>query len=276
MPRFCFGEQGSILSGNANKNAERRKWGGEPFMEPSASHKAFSERSFKADQWYARHHWKISGYRPTLVRPPYGGINDELRSQMKMDVALWDVDPEDWKDRNKNNCWPCHESGGRWKNHFDSRYLPHLCWCGRWNYKKLTDQGYQLVTVSQLEEVKNKEKRNKLKRLSVRTAFFLFNKSLWWPKHLSLVLNTCRKRKKSLDLNHIPSVYSKTFGRPPLFHCRLQNHNYIFSVCVPGNLRICFIARRQCIIHRDFCPSRFTCTAEFKLDYSDDLIAGIH
>ncbi len=44
---------------------------------------------------------KISGYRPTLIRPPYGGINDELRSQMKMDVALWDVDPEDWKDRNK-------------------------------------------------------------------------------------------------------------------------------------------------------------------------------
>lgn len=34
-------------------------------------------------------------------KTPYGGINDELRSQMKMDVALWDVDPEDWKDRNK-------------------------------------------------------------------------------------------------------------------------------------------------------------------------------
>lgn len=98
---------------------------------------------------------KISGYRPTLVRPPYGGINDELRSQMKMDVALWDVDPEDWKDRNKKTIVDrvMNQAG-------DGRtILIHDIYRTSADaadeiMKKLTDQGYQLVTVSQLEEVK--------------------------------------------------------------------------------------------------------------------------
>ncbi|WP_439846387.1 peptidoglycan-N-acetylmuramic acid deacetylase PdaC [Bacillus subtilis] len=98
---------------------------------------------------------KISGYRPTLVRPPYGGINDELRSQMKMDVALWDVDPEDWKDRNKKTIVDRVMSQAR-----DGRtILIHDIYRTSADaadeiIKKLTDQGYQLVTVSQLEEVK--------------------------------------------------------------------------------------------------------------------------
>ncbi|PON02029.1 hypothetical protein BJH90_04620 [Bacillus halotolerans] len=98
---------------------------------------------------------KISGYRPTLVRPPYGGMNDELRSKLKMDVALWDIDPEDWKDRNKNtivNRVMSHAADGK-------TILIHDIYGTSADaadeiIKRLTDQGYQLVTVTQLEEVK--------------------------------------------------------------------------------------------------------------------------
>ena len=45
---------------------------------------------------------KATGSEPSLVRPPYGAINDNVREYMEdMEVTLWDVDPEDWKDRNE-------------------------------------------------------------------------------------------------------------------------------------------------------------------------------
>ena len=40
-----------------------------------------------------------SGKKPTVFRPPYGAVNDSLRSQSTMPVVLWDVDTLDWKHR---------------------------------------------------------------------------------------------------------------------------------------------------------------------------------
>lgn len=40
-----------------------------------------------------------TGQTPTCVRPPYGAVNDRVRSAIAdegMDIALWDVDPRDW------------------------------------------------------------------------------------------------------------------------------------------------------------------------------------
>jgi peptidoglycan/xylan/chitin deacetylase (PgdA/CDA1 family) len=45
------------------------------------------------------------GYRPTLVRPPYGGINARVDGILRSEghpAVLWDVDPLDWKDRNSS------------------------------------------------------------------------------------------------------------------------------------------------------------------------------
>lgn len=45
----------------------------------------------------------ITGTRPTLVRPPYGAMNDAVRSQARksdLALAMWSVDTEDWRDRN--------------------------------------------------------------------------------------------------------------------------------------------------------------------------------
>ncbi len=43
-----------------------------------------------------------TGVRPTLLRPPYGAVNDtvdEVAADLGMAQVLWNVDPEDWKDR---------------------------------------------------------------------------------------------------------------------------------------------------------------------------------
>lgn len=34
---------------------------------------------------------------PTLFRPPYGAVNETVRSNVPLTIALWNVDPLDWK-----------------------------------------------------------------------------------------------------------------------------------------------------------------------------------
>ncbi|MFZ2955757.1 MAG: polysaccharide deacetylase family protein [Candidatus Ozemobacteraceae bacterium] len=46
---------------------------------------------------------QITGVKPTLFRPPYGGVNQrtlEILRQEGMSVMLWSVDPGDWRNRN--------------------------------------------------------------------------------------------------------------------------------------------------------------------------------
>jgi peptidoglycan/xylan/chitin deacetylase (PgdA/CDA1 family) len=47
---------------------------------------------------------KASGYKPTLMRPPYGELTAKQRlwvhNEWGYKIILWDVDPLDWKDRN--------------------------------------------------------------------------------------------------------------------------------------------------------------------------------
>ncbi|WP_129787035.1 polysaccharide deacetylase family protein [Promicromonospora panici] len=40
-----------------------------------------------------------TGDEPTLFRPPYGAIDDAVKSATTLSPVLWDVDPEDWKYR---------------------------------------------------------------------------------------------------------------------------------------------------------------------------------
>lgn len=42
----------------------------------------------------------VTGKRPFMVRPPYGSYNKTLLSDIGLPFILWDVDPDDWKDRN--------------------------------------------------------------------------------------------------------------------------------------------------------------------------------
>lgn len=36
---------------------------------------------------------------PTLFRPPYGTLNDAVREEIPMSIAMWNGDPTDWKDK---------------------------------------------------------------------------------------------------------------------------------------------------------------------------------
>ena len=42
----------------------------------------------------------VTGKRPYMVRPPYGSYNKTVLNAVGLPFILWDVDPDDWKDRN--------------------------------------------------------------------------------------------------------------------------------------------------------------------------------
>lgn len=44
----------------------------------------------------------IGAYNIKLLRPPYGAYSQELLSIIDMPLILWSIDPEDWKDRDKD------------------------------------------------------------------------------------------------------------------------------------------------------------------------------
>ena len=44
----------------------------------------------------------IIGVEPTLLRPPYGNINCEIKNMINMYTILWDLDTEDWKNKDTN------------------------------------------------------------------------------------------------------------------------------------------------------------------------------
>jgi peptidoglycan/xylan/chitin deacetylase (PgdA/CDA1 family) len=99
---------------------------------------------------------KATGVVPNLVRPPYGAINHNVREYMEdMKVSLWDVDPEDWKERNEKkivNKVMSKAKDGRIILMHDI-YQTSAQAAGK-IIKQLHDQGYQLVTISELEKVK--------------------------------------------------------------------------------------------------------------------------
>ena len=107
---------------------------------------------------------KASGFTPTHFRPPYGGTNQQINEALHMKVTLWDVDPEDWKYRNSQYVADyilAHASSGE-------TVLMHDIYDTSANaavtiIKELTKQGYQLLTVSELEQWKEvREKKGEL------------------------------------------------------------------------------------------------------------------
>ena len=92
-----------------------------------------------------------AGIESYLVRPPYGAINDQARAAFGLPTIEWNVDPEDWKDRNANTVYDrviadtnvgsivlSHDIHSTTVEAYE-RIVP-----------KLIDDGFTLVTVSQL------------------------------------------------------------------------------------------------------------------------------
>jgi peptidoglycan/xylan/chitin deacetylase (PgdA/CDA1 family) len=96
----------------------------------------------------------ITGVAPNIYRPPYGAVNERvLRVSAELGFAVinWNVDPEDWKNRNPDMIYSAimRDATDR------SIILAHDTYSETAGavtraIRDLTAQGYQLVTVSEL------------------------------------------------------------------------------------------------------------------------------
>lgn len=101
---------------------------------------------------------KATGEDTTVIRPPYGATNDEVLALLQEPVVLWDMDTEDWESRNAqtiaDKVLSVVKDGDIILMHdiYDSTaeaveiLVP-----------KLKEQGYQIVTVSEMARLKGKE-----------------------------------------------------------------------------------------------------------------------
>lgn len=101
------------------------------------------------------------GITPTLFRPSYGSINKRVRSDIDLDIVLWNIDTMDWKyksvdkivDRAVRNASDgsiilMHETYARTKD-----ALPKII-------SILKDKGFSFVTISELKEIEYLRKQN--------------------------------------------------------------------------------------------------------------------
>lgn len=102
------------------------------------------ERTNKAIQ-------KATGKEPTVYRPPYGSINNQVREAVNMPPILWTVDTEDWKSRDANKVLKEVQKAVK----DDSIILMHdihnsTVEAVELVLKFLAKEGYECVTVSEL------------------------------------------------------------------------------------------------------------------------------
>ncbi len=93
----------------------------------------------------------LTGKRPTLLRPPYGAVNRDIAKQYPFSFILWNVDPYDWKYRDRDivadHILSHVQSGDIVLLHelYESSYEAFCEVADR-----LTEEGYRFVTVSEL------------------------------------------------------------------------------------------------------------------------------
>lgn len=93
---------------------------------------------------------KINGENPTMLRPPYGNVNDKMRQTIRIPMIYWNVDTEDWAGRNKDKIL------SRCKSIKDGDIVlmhdlyPSTAAAVEKLVPKLRKKGFQLVTVEEL------------------------------------------------------------------------------------------------------------------------------
>lgn len=95
---------------------------------------------------------EVLGHRPALLRPPYGSVNRALRSATGRSLIMWSIDTEDWRSRDVDKILASVQDAGD----LDGQViLMHSTYdtsveASRRLIPWLIQQGYQLVTVSEL------------------------------------------------------------------------------------------------------------------------------
>ncbi|MCI8778427.1 MAG: polysaccharide deacetylase family protein [Bacilli bacterium] len=103
---------------------------------------------------------KYTGFTPIYLRPTYGSVNSKLRNNTNLDIVLWNVDTKDWKYKDVNtivnNTLRDVKDGSIVLMHDTHKRTSEAI---KILIPKLIENGYQLVTVSELKEaqkIKNK------------------------------------------------------------------------------------------------------------------------
>ncbi|MGN0242939.1 MAG: polysaccharide deacetylase family protein [Lachnospiraceae bacterium] len=101
---------------------------------------------------------KVIGAKPTLLRPPYGSLNEKVKKCSELPLINWNIDSQDWKDRDPEKI--CDTVMKLIEN--ESIVLMHDLYetteeALQLLLPKLQEEGYQFVTVSELYEYKGIE-----------------------------------------------------------------------------------------------------------------------
>lgn len=98
---------------------------------------------------------ETTGFTPKLFRPTYGSINKHLRDKVKLDIIMWSVDTSDWKTSSAkkiaDRALRTIQDGDIILMHdTHSQTIKAL----ELMLPKLAEEGYQFVTVSELNEIR--------------------------------------------------------------------------------------------------------------------------
>ena len=97
---------------------------------------------------------KITGFTPRLMRPTYGAVNQSLRKRSKLKVVMWDVDTRDWESHNISTIVKktinSTKDGSIILMHDTKKQTITIL---EKLLKQLKSDGYQFVTVSELEKI---------------------------------------------------------------------------------------------------------------------------
>lgn len=154
---FVLGSQ--LQSGEARKLVAKSSKYGNEIASHTYNHKNLASLSVADIQKEAADTenliYKITGKYPALTRPPYGRVNDSVKSTINTPLILWSIDTRDWETRNSST------TISRVLNqvHDGDIVLMHDIYdatakAAESLIPQLTDRGYQLVTVSELAELK--------------------------------------------------------------------------------------------------------------------------
>lgn len=104
---------------------------------------------------------RTTGYRPTLLRPTYGDVNNTIKENTDLDIILWNIDTLDWKIKDpKKIAYRVIgkvEDGDIVLMHDIHKQTVEAL---KIILPKLKEEGYQFVTVSELKEARTIKKYN--------------------------------------------------------------------------------------------------------------------
>ena len=113
---------------------------------------------------------EVIGVSPTLLRPPYGNLTSHGKELANMHVILWNIDPLDWKYKNKNrvaNEIIEHAHDGAivlvhdiYKSSVDGALLA---------MEELEKEGYAFVTITEMAQLRGID-------LDYQTSYFSMKK----------------------------------------------------------------------------------------------------